>query len=169
MTITSSSKSAPLSPEFRHEPFFQTLARSNRAAFHYVSASPWQLHAPLTDFARSNGFPEGTFDLKGFRWKDRSFLNLFDDPLTYKLAVIEPLLKRFPNRRFVLIGDSGERDPEIYAELVRRHPRQIARVLIRDVTGESAGAERYQRGFAGLPPDSWQVFREPSEIKVALD
>ncbi len=148
---------------------YQRLARSNHATFHYVSASPWQLYAPLADFTRSNGFPAGTFDLKLLRWKDRSFFSLFDDPMTYKLAVIEPLLQRFPNRRFILVGDSGERDPEIYITLARRYPRQVARIWIRDVTGESASAERYQHGFAGLPPDCWQVFREPREIKVAWD
>ncbi len=149
--------------------FYQRLARSNRAAFHYISASPWQLYAPLVDFTRSNGFPAGTFDLKNFRWTDRSFFSLFGDPSTHKLAVIEPLLKRFPKRRFILIGDSGERDPEIYAELAHRYPQQIARILIRDVTGEAASAERYQRGFTGLPPGCWQIFHEPGEIKIALD
>jgi hypothetical protein len=149
--------------------FYQTLARSNRAAFHFVSASPWQLYTPLADFTRSNGFPNATFHLKTFRLKDRTFFSLFDDPEKFKPGVIEPLLKRFPNRRLILIGDSGERDPEIYGKLARRHPRQIARIFIRDVTGEPATAERYQRAFAELPPNCWQIFREPREIKVALD
>jgi hypothetical protein len=149
--------------------FYQTLARSNRAVFHFVSGSPWQLYAPLADFARSNGFPTGTFHLRQFRWKDRSFFSLFSDPEGFKTATIEPLLKQFPNRRFMLIGDSGERDPEIYGELARRHPRQIAQILIRDVTGEPATSGRYQRAFARVPIARWQIFREPREIKVALE
>jgi len=138
--------------------FYQTLARSNHAAFHYVSASPWQLYEPLSKFGRSNSFPAGTFHLKPFRWKDRSFLSLFGDPVKYKLSVIEPILKQFPKRQFILIGDSGERDPEIYGELARRHPKQITRIYIRNVTSESGDAPRYAEAFRKLPIEKWQVF-----------
>ena len=79
--------------------------------------------------------------------------------------MIRPILDRFPQRRFVLVGDSGEKDPEIYAELAPRHPKQISRILIRDVTGEDAKAERYGRIFKGLPRDLWTVFSTPSEIE----
>jgi phosphatidate phosphatase APP1 len=136
--------------------------------FWYVSASPWQLFPPLSEFVRSNGFPAGVFYLKNFRWKDESFFDLFGKPDEYKLKVIEPLLKRFPNRRFVLVGDSGERDPEAYAALARKFPQQIARILIRDVTREPAEAERYQRAFRDVPTGLWQIFREPGEIANAF-
>ncbi len=146
--------------------FYQALARSNRATFHYVSASPWQLYEPLTAFVRSNGFPGGTVSLKQFRWKDRSFAGLFGSPERYKRGVIEPLLKRFPNRHFILIGDSGERDPEIYAALARKFPEQVERIFIRDVTGETVSAKRYQEAFGGLPPALWVLFQSPDEIRL---
>lgn len=148
---------------------YQRLARSNRAAFHYVSASPWQLYAPLAEFVRTSGFPDGTFALKKFRLKDRSFLSLLADPEKYKPAVIEPLLKRFPQRRFVLIGDSGERDPEVYAALARKYPEQIIRIWIRDVTDEPPTAGRYQAVFRGLPGELWQVFKSPRELSAFSD
>lgn len=147
--------------------FYQTLARSNGASFHYVSASPWQLYPALNEFIVAHSFPRGTFHLKEFRWKNRRFFSLFSDPEKHKLGVIEPLLRRFPNRSFILIGDSGERDPEIYATLARKYPRQIARIYIRDVSDESAAAERYRTTFSNLSRDLWQIFREPAEIKVA--
>ena len=143
---------------------YQNLARSNRAEFHYVSASPWQLYLPLSEFVRSNGFPSGAFALKKFRWKDRSFLSLFADPEKYKPAVIEPLLKKFPDRQFLLIGDSGERDSEVYAALARKYPQQVAGIWIRDVTDEPPVAERYQETFRGLPHGLWQVFNSPLEL-----
>jgi phosphatidate phosphatase APP1 len=143
---------------------YRGWADKSGAQFCYVSASPWQLLVPLTEFVRSNGFPSAAFSLKKFRWQDESFLKLFEGPERYKPAVIEPLLKHFPRRRFVLVGDSGERDPEIYANLARRYPSQIARILIRDVTDEPAAAERYQTTFRGLPRAIWQVFRAPAEI-----
>jgi len=148
---------------------YQTLARSNRAQFHYLSAGPWQLCEPLVEFANTHGFPQGTFALKEFRWKNRTFLSLFASPEKYKPAVIEPLLKRFPQRRFILIGDSGERDPEIFAALARKYPRQIAGIYIRDVTGEPASAARYTKTFLGVPTGLWQVFATPDELKPFLE
>jgi len=147
--------------------FYQTLARFNGARFHYVSASPWQLYPLVAEFIQSSGFPEGTFALRAFRWKDESFFNLFTDPEAYKLAAIEPLLRQFPQRRFVLVGDSGERDPEVYAALARKFPEQIRRIYIRDVTGEPGTAARYQQCFSGIPGNRWQVFRAPGEIQIA--
>lgn len=145
--------------------FYQTLARSNDAAFHYISASPWQLYEPLAALVSSNGFPPGTFELKQFRWKDRSLFSLFANPEKYKPGVIEPLLKQFPKRRFILIGDSGERDPEIYGALARKYPDQIVRILIRDVTKESADSARYQKAFRDLARDKWQLFQTPAELQ----
>jgi hypothetical protein len=134
------------------------------ARFHYVSASPWQLYPPLAEFVRSNSFPAGTFHLKQFRWKDESFFDLFKSPEKYKHSVIEPLLKQFPKRRFVLVGDSGEKDPEIYGEVARRFPRQIDGIFIRDVTNENRDATRYQVAFKQLPVSLWHIFRRPSEL-----
>jgi len=146
--------------------FYQCLARSNHAAFHYISASPWQLYEPLANFTRSNGFPAGMFELKQFRWKDRSFFSLFADPEKYKPTVIEPLLRQFPKRKFILIGDSGERDPEVYGALARKFPEQVIQIYIRDVTGESTNAPRYREAFRNMPSEHWQIFREPTEIKL---
>ncbi len=149
--------------------FYQTLARSNQTSFHYVSASPWQLYVPLAAFLLTNGFPAGTFALKQFRWQDKSFFSLFAKPEKYKPRVIEPLLRQFPKRTFILIGDSSERDPEIYAALARKYPNQIARIFIRDVTGESADSERYVKAFREVSLTKWQIFREPVELKVASE
>src|SRR5205807_10385096 len=96
---------------------YRSWDKSADARFHYVSASPWQLYIPLAAFIRSNGFPEGTFQLKLFRWKDQTFFDLFRSPEKYKMTAIKPLFERFPHRKFVLVGDSGEKDPETYAAL----------------------------------------------------
>lgn len=143
---------------------YRAWADKSGARFCYVSASPWQLFLPLSEFVKSNGFPSGAFYLKKFRWKDESFASLFQSPERYKPSVIEPLLKQFPRRRFVLVGDAGERDPEIYASLARRYPEQVARILIRNATTKPADTDRCERAFRGLPPGLWQSFCEASEI-----
>ena len=158
----------PFEPVAGMAAVYQAWSNSANAKFHYVSASPWQLYAPLADFMRHNGFPAGTFHLKDFRIKDQTFFDLFRSPERYKRSVIEPLLERFPKRRFVLVGDSGEKDPEIYADIARKYPKQIARIFIRDVTGETAGSERYRQAFEGLPTGLGRIFKEPSEIEKDL-
>lgn len=62
------------------------------------------------------------------------------------------------------MGDSGEKDPEIYGELARRHPEQIEAIYIRDVTGEGPEAERYGEAFRDVPEGKWRVFKEAGEL-----
>ena len=138
------------------------------ASFHYVSASPWQLYEPLAEFTAASGFPAGSWHLKQFRVKDGSFLALLDAPENYKPTVLEPLLRQFPKRRFLLVGDSGERDPEIYGALARQFPAQVHSIFIRDVTGEDAKAVRYEAALKDVPTSKWRVFREPVEIRDAV-
>lgn len=138
------------------------------AAFHYVSASPWHLYDPLRHFFADADLPPGTFHLKDFRWLDRSFLSLLQDPLDYKLRAIEPLLGAAPDRPVVLVGDSGEADPEAYAELYRRHPAQVLHIFIRDVSGEAPEAARYVRTFDGVPPQRWTIFRDAATLPKTL-
>jgi hypothetical protein len=138
------------------------------AAFHYVTASPWQLYPPLEEFRSAAGFPAGTFDMQLFRWKDRTVLNLFADPDKLKQSAIETLLKDFPERQFICVGDSGQHDPELYAAFARRYPRQIIGIYIRNVTRETADNDRFRRIFAGLPPNLWRLFNDPIELNEVL-
>lgn len=139
------------------------------AVLHFVSSSPWQLYPPLHAFLQEEGFPEAIWHLKRIRLKDPSIRRLFADPYDSKLAVLVPILQEFPERRFLLIGDSGEKDPEVYGEVARRFPGQILRIAIRDVTDEAAGSTRYRDAFRDVPPDRWQIFERASEIELPAD
>jgi len=139
---------------------------NNNAIFHYVSASPWQLYPPLSSFMNENRFPKGLFHMKSFRLKDSSFMNLFSDPVEYKMGIIESILKRYPQRNFILVGDSGEKDPEVYGMIARKYPGQIKYILIRKV-GENNNDERFNLAFAELATDRWQTFTKTPEIETA--
>jgi len=65
--------------------------------------------------------------------KDRSLLTLFGDPEKTKIDTITSILQRYPHRQFVLVGDTGERDPEVYGHMLRQYPHQIQRVFLRDI------------------------------------
>ena len=131
------------------------------AQFHYVSASPWQLYPCLSEFLVTNKFPAGPFHMKTFRMKDASALKMLGSQNRYKFAEISALIKRSPERRFVLVGDSGEQDPEIYGDLARRYRTQVAHIFIRNVTKEDGEALRYRDSFRDLPATTWSVFEDP--------
>lgn len=135
------------------------------AALHYVSNSPWQLAAPLTEFLDRESFPPGSLHLRLLRLKDRTFLDFLREGSAAKQATILSLLDRWPGRKFILVGDSGEQDPEVYGEIALARPRQVVQILIRNTTNETAQSPRYAQAFRELPPDRWQVFDDPSQVR----
>ena len=143
---------------------YQRLTEAG-AVFHYVSSSPWQLYPPLQAFMTASEFPAGSFHLRKFRWKDESLLNLLKSSLETKPPVIDSLLKNHPGRDFILIGDSGEVDPEIYGDIARSYPGRIRHIYIRRVTAEPRDDPRYRSAFADLPDDLWTLFDDPADIR----
>jgi phosphatidate phosphatase APP1 len=144
---------------------YQNWKKNLSAAFHYISASPYQLYRPLNDFLINHGFPLGTFHLKTFRLKDESFFDLFMSPDEFKRSIIQPILERFPKRKFILVGDATEKDPEIYGYLAKRYPEQILKIYIRE-TQYAPNHPRYQKAFQGLKPSLWQIFKNATELSV---
>jgi phosphatidate phosphatase APP1 len=103
---------------------YRDLAADVNPVF-YVSSSPWNLHSFLLGFLRHRGFPLGPVllrDLLG-TWRGR------ED----KHDRIREVLELHPDLSFVLLGDSGEHDPEIYGDIVREHPGRVLAVYIREV------------------------------------
>jgi len=69
----------------------------------------------------------------------------------------------------VLVGDTGERDPEIYAALLAEHPERIAAVALRNVTGATREDDRFGPLFENLPANRWMLFRNVDEIRLPTD
>ena len=138
------------------------------AAFHYVSASPWQLYPALASFMEAAGLPGGSFHLKSFHLFDRTFLNLFRSSESYKVPIIEKILRTFPDRRFVLVGDSGEQDPEVYGIVARQLPQQILHIYIRNVSPADEDPQRYAVAFRKIPVERWTVFDSAEELPERL-
>ena len=134
------------------------------AVFHYVSAAPWQLYEPIVGFMDAQNFPGGSLHMRQLRWKDSSVLDFLSSSADYKVETITGILKRFPKRKFVLVGDSGERDPEVYGQIARAHPDQIERILIRKVPEDTTKADRFEKAFEDVPKAKWQVFDLPVEV-----
>ena len=101
----------------------------------YVSSSPWNIYDLLEDFLDVHGVPAGPLFLKD--WSPTTLGKHHD----HKLGIIRTLLETYPDLPFVLIGDSGEKDPEIYHQAVIEHPGRIRAVYIRDVTSQARDLE----------------------------
>lgn len=104
---------------------YRDLTRGGANPVFYVSSSPWNLHAFIDGFLRHRGFPLGPVLLRDLLGTAAGREEKHDR--------IREVLELHPDLRFVLIGDSGERDPEIYADIVREHPGRIIAVYIREV------------------------------------
>lgn len=99
--------------------------------FHYVSNSPWQLFPLITNYFAVAKLPEGSFHLKQY---SGMFQGIFEPVAERKKSTLEKILRDFPERHFLLVGDSGEADLEVYTDVVLEHPGRILGVFIRDVT-----------------------------------
>lgn len=130
-------------------------------SIHFVSSSPWYIYEPLQEFMRESGFPLSTLSLKSFRFRDASIMNLFKKGTETKPIAIEAILNAYPQRTFTLVGDSGEQDPEVYADIAKRYPNQIKHIYIRRVPDTDRDFETI---FSGLNKDIWQVFDVAEEI-----
>ncbi len=134
------------------------------AKFHYVSASPWQLYPALHTLLTEENFPLGDFHLKHLRLTDQTIFNLFTAPEDYKISIINEILARFPERQFILVGDSGEKDPEIYANIEGNHPDQVLHIFIRNVDNENNESERFKNAFSKTAKSKWTVFSKPEKL-----
>jgi len=123
---------------------FPGVAALYRALFHgastnemnpmfYVSSSPWNLYDLLAQFFHLQDIPIGpVLFLRDWGMTEEEILPIHHR--AFKTAVIRQMLEFYPHMPFILVGDSGQEDPEIYAEMVNAFPRRIQAVYIRNVS-----------------------------------
>lgn len=105
------------------------------APFMYLSTGAWNVAPALRRFLSRNGYPKGTFLLTDWgptpdRW--------FRSGAQHKVNALKRLAAEFPDMKWILIGDDGQRDPDIYNGFAVRYPQNVAAILIRNLTlGES--------------------------------
>jgi phosphatidate phosphatase APP1 len=112
----------------------------------YLSTSPWNLYEVLTRFLVLRRFPAGP--LLRTDWGP-SRTNLFRIPTErHKLTLIRALLVEHPALRVVLIGDTGQLDPEIYATIAQESPDRVRAVYVRRTVGMPAKRAGELHGLA---------------------
>ncbi len=113
-----------------YEALRQGPGRQHNNPFFYVSRSPWNLHDLLEDFLRLNRLPRGPLLLRDFGISARRDTQ---HPFGHKYERIVHILETYPAMPFVLIGDSGERDTDLYLQINKEFPGRVLAIYIRDV------------------------------------
>ncbi|WP_434612967.1 App1 family protein [Arthrobacter sp. A5] len=140
----------------------------------YLSTGPWNAAPTLARFLARNMYPAGALLLTDWgltqdRW--------FRSGREHKRRNLELLAKEFPGIRWLLIGDNGQHDEEIYAEFSRRHPDLTAAVAIRQLSvGESVlSGGRSADGYQDQPapftdwvyaPDGAGMAKQLRELRI---
>ena len=97
----------------------------------YVSSSPWNLYDLLNEFLRLHDIPAGPMQLRD--WGVTSEEVVPRGHRDHKRRAIDRILDTYPALQFILVGDSGQEDPEIYREVAHAHPERILAIYIRSV------------------------------------
>lgn len=123
--------------------FYQGLVRGSAGdranPVFYVSSSPWNLYDILLAFLDFRGLPRGPLFLRDLGIDESTFISSGHE--THKRAAIDEILDTHQGHRAILVGDTGQHDPEIYAAVAREQPGRIAAIYLRDVAGARRDAE----------------------------
>lgn len=100
----------------------------------FVSSSAWNLYDLLVDFFSFNGIPKAPLMLRDMGLTEEYLIKSGHG--IHKKEQIRQILKTYPNLPFILVGDSGQKDPEIYLQTIKDFPGRIKAIYIRDVSEE---------------------------------
>lgn len=109
------------------------LAESKGCKVHYVSNSPWQLLKPIKNFFDLVDLPYDSIHLK--QYSGNVIALLMEPSSERKKSTLMRIVADFPNRKFVMVGDTGERDLELYLTIAKMFPDQILKIYMRVVPG----------------------------------
>ena len=146
-TLTTSSATSEGVPEGTHAPIM------------YLSTGAWNVVPTVRSFLERTGYPAGGFLMTDFGPSNTGW---FRSGPEHKRRELRRLARMFPHVRWLLVGDDGQRDPEIYAEFAREFPQAVAGIAIRSLSE----IEQFMAHgtFEAMVPDAlWTV---PESIPV---
>ncbi len=134
---------------------YERLTRANPGApVFYLSTGAWNVAPTLSRFLSRNLYPAGPLLLTDWgpthdRW--------FRSGRAHKSETLDRLAREFPDIRWLLVGDDGQHDEEIYGDFARAHPESVEAVSIRQLSsGEAVLAGRRGKGGAiSAPSVTW--------------
>ncbi|KGK35189.1 hypothetical protein JL09_g5661, partial [Pichia kudriavzevii] len=111
--------------------WFNQLHDEYKCSVHYVSNSPWQVFNIVNSFLSFFEFPVTSVHLRQY---SGNLIASFTQPSAErKRPSLVALLDEFPERKFILVGDTGEQDLEAYLSLLSNYSPQIVAIYMRVV------------------------------------
>ncbi len=120
--------------------FYKALSNDGENPVFYVSSSDWNLFDMIKDFLAYRQIPSGPLLLKDLHVDLKNIWKSGGGSHIHKAEKIELLMELYPKMKFILVGDSGQHDPEIYAEILQKFPGRTLAVYIREI--KPAGKQR---------------------------
>ncbi|WEV69099.1 DUF2183 domain-containing protein [Bifidobacterium sp. ESL0775] len=119
------------------------------APFFYLSTSPWNVESSIRNFIAEQGYPAGPLLLRDLDPRPKAFI---PTGVEHKLEFAEQLMEDFPDMRFILIGDDGQKDPVTYATIARRYPGRVLAIAIRELSPKEASPLAEVAGLTATQP-----------------
>ena len=119
------------------------------APFFYLSTSPWNVESSIRHFIENYGFPDGHLLLRDLDPRPKTFI---PSGVQHKLEYAEQLRGDFPDMKFILIGDDGQKDPTTYATIAKRYPGRVLAIGIRQLSPRESSPLGPVRGMTQSQP-----------------
>jgi len=157
--------------------FYLALAKGGEEAstishpFFYVSSSEWNLYDLLDDFFALNQLPPGVFLLQRLEHNILKFWKSGGGTHQHKYDKIKRLIEFYPNRSFLLIGDSGQRDPALYSRLALEFPGRIEAIFIRKIRSKTffTKNENIKEKLSGVKTEYFEVKSSYEAAQISLE
>ncbi|KAK1761235.1 phosphatidate phosphatase APP1 [Echria macrotheca] len=128
--------------------------------FHYLTTTPEQVTRNYMEFIFAN-YPLGSFDTRPLNFSDVSAT------LSIRKHLLDLVFETFPQRKFVLIGDTTNSDVmKAYPQLAKDHPGQVQCIWLRNTTATDA-TFRFPydtKGFEGIDQSRYMFFVVPDDL-----
>ena len=145
--------------------FYRKLTENGTLPMFYVSSSDWSLFDLIKDFLRFRHIPDGPLLLKDKHINLKNVWKSGGGDHQHKYQKIEHIFDMYPEMAFYLIGDSGQQDPEIYANMVDKYPKRVKGVFIRLV---GSFEEERRKQLSGMISMENFHFVETSEQAIEI-
>jgi phosphatidate phosphatase APP1 len=122
----------------------------------YLSTGAWNVALPIARFLDRHGYPPGPLLMTDWGPTPEGW---FRSGRAHKRRELRRLVGELPQLRWVLVGDDGQHDPQLYEELADESPDAVRMVLIREL---SATQQVLTHGTPS-PPES-EAIDAPSPV-----
>ena len=135
--------------------FYDLLSKNGQDPVFYVSSSDWNLFDLIQDFLDFRAIPKGPILLKDPHVSLKNIWKSGGGNHDHKLEKICQLMSLFPNMEFILIGDSGQHDPELYTRIIEKFPDRVKAVYIRRIKKVDEERENQLNQYNPEIPVAW--------------